>query len=106
MLASDDLPDLIDFGNGNLTDKTLMKQYKDAGKLLKLNELLEKNAPEILEKTGRISRTRSQTKNGDFITCRAVISLQIPKFIPRPASVLTYVPSTLRKTAMTRYRKP
>ena len=62
MLASDDLPDLIDFGNGNLTDKTLMKQYKDAGKLLKLNELLRKDAPEILEKTGRISGTRSQTK--------------------------------------------
>lgn len=66
MLASDDLPDLIDFGNGNLTDKTLMKQYKDAGKLLKLNELLEKNAPEILEKNWKDLKDKIADENGDF----------------------------------------
>ncbi len=66
MLASDDLPDLIDFSNGALTDKTLMKQYKDAGKLLKLNELLEKNAPEILEVNWKDLKDKIADENGDF----------------------------------------
>ncbi len=43
MLATDDLTDLISFW-----DSTVMRQYIDAGKIVRLNDLLEQNCPNVL----------------------------------------------------------
>ena len=61
MLSSDDLPDLIRFD-----DSSIMKQYIDAGKLLKLNDLLETHAPQLFNVNWETFRSRIADENGDY----------------------------------------
>lgn len=61
MLASDDVPDLILFNNA-----AIMRQYIDAGKLLKLNDLLEAHAPKLFNENWASFRNRIVDENGDY----------------------------------------
>jgi putative aldouronate transport system substrate-binding protein len=61
MLASDELPDLISFD-----DAAIMKQFKNAGKLLKLNTLLEENAPLLFNVNWETFKGKIADENGDF----------------------------------------
>ncbi len=61
MLSSDDLPDLIRFD-----DSSIIKQYIDAGKLLKLNDLLETHAPQLFNVNWETFRSRIADENGDY----------------------------------------
>ncbi len=61
MLSSDDLPDLIRFD-----DASIMKQYIDAEKLLKLNDLLETHAPQLFNVNWETFRSRIADENGDY----------------------------------------
>lgn len=61
MLASDDMPDLILF-----EDEAIMQQYKEAGKLLKLNELLEKYAPNTFNINWTDVKHKVADSNGDY----------------------------------------
>lgn len=61
MLATGDLPDLISFD-----DVTVMEQYKAAGKLLRLNDYLEKYCPEVVSKNFRHIYDRLKDENGDI----------------------------------------
>ncbi len=61
MLASDEMPDLIRFD-----DASIMKQYIEAGKLLKLNTLLEEHAPQLFNVNWETFRNRLADENGDY----------------------------------------
>ncbi len=69
MLATDDLPDLIRFKRdvaGNLADVTMMRQYIETGKLLKLNDLLEEYAPNVMNTNFANFIDRLKDENGDI----------------------------------------
>lgn len=61
MLASDDMPDLIRFD-----DASIMNQYIEAGKLLKLNDLLENHAPQLFNVNWESFKNRIADENGDY----------------------------------------
>ncbi len=61
MLAGDDMPDLIQF-----YDASIMRQYIEAGKLLKLNDLLEQHAPQLFNLNWESFRDRIKDENGDY----------------------------------------
>ncbi len=62
MLASGDMPDLISF-----LDPTIMKRYIDAGKIVKLNDLLEKYAPNAFNVNWAVNaKNKIADDNGDF----------------------------------------
>ena len=64
MLASDDMPDLITFNESNAT---IMKQYIAANKLLKLNDLMEKYAPNTFNMNWEMDvKDKIVDANGDY----------------------------------------
>jgi putative aldouronate transport system substrate-binding protein len=61
MLATNDLTDLILFN-----DPTVMKQFIDAGKILRLNELLQQNCPNVLAVNWKQFENRLYDEKGNL----------------------------------------
>ena len=66
MLASGEMPDVINFSSDYLTDTTLMQQFIDAGMILKLNDLAAEYTPELLEVNWQHIIDRIADENGDL----------------------------------------
>ena len=61
MLATGEMPDLISF-----QDATVMRQYIDAGKIMRLNELIAENCPDVLSVNWAEFKNRLADEQGNL----------------------------------------